>query len=101
MVWSYHRFGKAFKNSSRSVMTWGWGGGLVGGVGSRLKREGIYVYTELIHIVVQQELTQQCKAVILSFKKEKKTPAAHGISRQVDRQTAYPCTGILFGHKKK
>ena len=75
--------------------------GVTGGRGGNLKKEGTDVYTELIHIVVQQELTQQCKAVILSFKKEKKTPAAHGISRQVDRQTAYPCTGILFGHKKK
>ena len=30
MVLSYHRFGKAFKNSSWSVMTWGSGGMWVG-----------------------------------------------------------------------
>ena len=30
------------------------------------------VYTELIHVVVQQKLTQHCKAVILQFKKKKK-----------------------------
>ena len=27
-------------------------------VGGRLKREGIYVYTQLIHFVIQQKLTQ-------------------------------------------
>ena len=32
----------------------GWDGK---GVGARLKREGIYVYTQLIHFVVQQKLT--------------------------------------------
>ena len=26
---------------------------------------GIYVYRELIHLVIQQKLTQQCKAIIL------------------------------------
>ena len=36
-----------------------------GGVGGRSKREGIYVYIELIPFVVQQNLTQHCKAVIL------------------------------------
>ena len=32
----------------------GWGGGWVG---KRSKREGIYVYTWLIHFIVQQKLT--------------------------------------------
>ena len=32
--------------------------------GRRLKREGIYVYINLIHLVVQQKLTQHCKATI-------------------------------------
>ena len=50
-------------------------------MGSRLKREGIYVYIELIHVVVQQELTQHCKAIILSLKKRKKKPTAHSISQ--------------------
>ena len=63
MVLSYHRFGKAFKNSSWSVMTWGSGGMWVGWeAGSRGR--GIYVCTQLIH-VVQQELTQHCKAIVL------------------------------------
>ena len=44
-------------------------GWMVGGVGGRLQREGIYVYIELIHFVVQQKLTQHCKAIILEFKK--------------------------------
>ena len=38
----------------------GWAGGWMGG---RLK-EGMYVYLEMIHVVVQQELTQNCKAII-------------------------------------
>ena len=46
-------------------------GWMVGGVGGRLQREGIYVYIELIHFVVQQKLTQHCKAIILQFKKKK------------------------------
>ena len=36
-----------------------------GGVGGRSKREGIYVYIELIHFIVQQKLTQHCEAIIL------------------------------------
>ena len=43
----------------------GWDGGL--GVGGRLKREGIYLYIQLVHAVVQQKLTQHYKAVILQF----------------------------------
>ena len=34
----------------------------------RLKREGIYLYLQLIHIAVQQKLTQHCKAIILQLK---------------------------------
>ena len=47
-----------------SAMTWR--GGM--GVGGRSKTEEMYVYTELIHFVVQQ-LTQHCKAIILHKKK--------------------------------
>ena len=39
-----------------------------GGMGRRSKREGIYVYVQLIHAVVQQKLTQHCKALILQLK---------------------------------
>ena len=46
---------------------WDGGVGCWGGVmGGRLKRKGIYVYIQLIHIVVQQKLTQHCKAIISS-----------------------------------
>ena len=40
----------------------GWDGGWVGG---KLKREGIRVYLQLIHVIVQQKLTQHSKAIIL------------------------------------
>ena len=32
------------------------------------KKEGMYVYIELIHFVVQQKLTQHCKASLLQLK---------------------------------
>ena len=35
------------------------------GVRQRLKMEGIYVYLWLIHVVVQQKLTQYCKVIVL------------------------------------
>ena len=34
-----------------------------------LRREGLYVYLELIHVVVQWKITQHCKAIILQLKK--------------------------------
>ena len=40
------------------------------GLGGRLKREGIYVYVSLIHAVVEQKPTQNCKAIILQLKKK-------------------------------
>ena len=43
-----------------------WNGG---GVGGGLQREVIYVHLSLIHIVVQK-LTQNCKAIILQWKKQ-------------------------------
>ena len=39
------------------------------GVGGRLKKEEICVYIQLTHVVVQQKLTQCCKAIILQWKK--------------------------------
>ena len=38
-------------------------------MGGRLKRKRIYVYLQLIHVVVQQKLTQHCKPIILQLKK--------------------------------
>ena len=43
-------------------------GGLGGGVGGRLKRQGIHVYLWLIHFVVQQKRMQHGKAIILQLK---------------------------------
>ena len=41
-----------------------------GGGGGRSKREGIYVYIELIRFIVQQKLAQHCKAIVLQLKKK-------------------------------
>ena len=38
-------------------------------LGGRLKKKGMSVYLQLIHIVVQQKPTQHCKAIILQLKK--------------------------------
>ena len=38
----------------------GWNGGQ-----GRSKKEGVYVYIELTHFIVQQKLTQHCKATIV------------------------------------
>ena len=37
------------------------------GAKGRVRREGIYVYIELIYIVVQQKLTQHSKAILLQL----------------------------------
>ena len=39
-----------------------------GGVGTRLKRERIYVYIRLIHLAVQHKPIQHCKATIVNKK---------------------------------
>ena len=38
------------------------------GVGGKFKREGIYVYLYLIHVLIQQRQIQHCKAIILQLK---------------------------------
>ena len=52
------------------------------GVERRLKREGICVYTQLIHTLVQQKLTQHCKAMILQFKNNTKKKKEMILSRE-------------------
>ena len=47
------------------------------GWGGRLKREGTYVYIQQIYVVVQQKLTQHCKAIILQLKKKSLTGMTH------------------------
>ena len=41
-------------------------------VGGRLKKEGLRVSVWLTHVVLQQRLTQHCKAIIFQFKGKKK-----------------------------
>ena len=43
-------------------------GGLGREVGGRFRREGTYVFLQLIHVDVWQKLTQHCKAIILQLK---------------------------------
>ena len=40
-------------------------------MGGRVKREGLYVYIELIHFAVHLKLTQHCKSTILQLKMKK------------------------------
>ena len=40
-------------------------------MGGRLPREGIHVYSQLLHVVVQQKRTQHCKMIIIQFFKKK------------------------------
>jgi len=49
-------------------MVRGHGGQCVAMVGGRLQREGIYEYLGLIHLVLQQKLTQHCKEITLQLK---------------------------------
>ena len=53
-----------------SIDEWDWGGGGAGAVGGRSKMEWVCVYTQLIHFVVQQKLTQYCKVFILQYGKK-------------------------------
>ena len=58
---------KPGSSARRSVMTQR--SRMVGGeVGGRFKREEIYVYLWLIHVVVRQKPIQHCKAIILQLK---------------------------------
>ena len=45
------------------------------GWGGKLTREGVYVYLQVIHSVVQQQPTQHCRAIIFQLKKKKKDEA--------------------------
>ena len=58
-----HRVGHDWSDLAATAEGWDGGGG-----GERLKREGIYVYIKLIQVVVQQKLTQHCKATIFQKK---------------------------------
>ena len=51
-----------------------------GGMGGRLKRERKYVYIQLIYFVVQQKLTQHCKAIIQQSRNIFMSPKRHAFS---------------------
>ena len=39
--------------------------------GGRFKREGMYVYLQLIHVIVWQKPTRHCKDIFLQLKNKK------------------------------
>ena len=53
----------------------------MGGVGERLKKQGTYVYLELIQVVVQQKLTQHCKVIIFQLKN--KSPPEFSFKKKI------------------
>ena len=55
----------------------GWDGA---GVGGRFKGKGIYVYLWLIHVVIQQKLTQPCKSNYSPIKNENKIKTNASVS---------------------
>ena len=46
-------------------------------MGGRFKREGMYIYLWLNHVVVWQKPIQHCKAIILQLKIEIKKQGIH------------------------
>ena len=56
------------------------------GVRGSLKKEGIYVYIQRIHVVVQQKRTQCCKATTLQLKNKE----------QKEKLTGKIYSGILY-----
>ena len=68
-VWNRQRVG-TYCISQRAQLgaLWKPGGVRWGWMRRRLKKEGIYVYLQMIYVVVQQKPTQHCKATILQLK---------------------------------
>ena len=59
--------------------------------GKEVQRERVYVCIWIIHVVVQQKLTQNCKAPIPQFKKKKK-----GLHRKCRRAMSIIHLGTHF-----
>ena len=65
------------------------------GMGGRFKREGIYVYIQLIHFIVQQKLTNHWKAILHQFffkdhsKGFRQTPS---LGLYLNLQNSRPCS---------
>ena len=51
--------------------------------GRRSKRKGIYVYIQLTYLIVQQKLTQHCKATIPQLKQTNQGGRSVQFSRSV------------------
>ena len=62
LVGSCHIAQGAHLGACTNLETWD------GRVGGRLKREWVYVYTQLVHVIAQQKLTRRCKAILLPLK---------------------------------
>ena len=58
-------------------------GGLGREAGGRFRREGTYVFLQLIHVDVWQKLTQHCKAMILQLKYKLKKKKSAGQEKHV------------------
>ena len=58
------------------------------------ERMGIYGYVQLIHFVIQEELTQHYKANTLQFKKIEKNPESNG-SLQIRKQIHF-CIKYIY-----
>ena len=65
--------------------------------GGRSKRERVYVYTEQVHVVLQQKEIQHCKAIIFQEKKGRK----EGRKKEQSKQVTVPCPPFLsYGAEK-
>ena len=70
--------------------------GAVGG--GRLTKEGIYVYIQQFHIVVQKKQTQHCKAIMLQLGKSNNNKGKNSVyeeSEKADLKLNIPKKGMM------
>jgi len=58
----------------------------MGEVEGKFKREGIYVYVQLIHAVIWQKSTQYCKAIFFQLKNFKKRLFTHRLLMNFEKR---------------
>ena len=63
--------GTCYKAQEAQLSALWWPRWVGSGMEGRSQREGIYVYIQLSRFIVQQKLTQHCKAITLQLKKKK------------------------------
>ena len=73
-------------------------GGVEQGVGGRLKMKGIQLHLQLIHVVVQQKLTQHCKTIIHQKKKKRQRQFS---SLLKDPSCLFPVISALSQYKSQ